>query len=135
MNVGLILVLVLLSVLATDVAVAVLFLTVRPHLRHASATAADASVVTAQLAALVSQVSARSEQAAVELERQRAELRRLLDSTPAAPPSRPRFQPGATLEFVALEAPTSIYAQARRAGISAEEVRIREALARRRASA
>lgn len=125
----------LLAVVATDVAVAVLFVTMRRYLLSQQAPAVDEGLAL-ELEAVVQELRTEAEQAVAEIGREKAQLRRMLteierqQATQVIAPARP----------VAAAAPTPVYTQhdvvrlaseghsyraiAMRTGMSVEEVRL-----------
>jgi len=127
---SLILSLLVLSVLATDIAVVVLFVAMRAEIRAMASAASVSATSNAELAGLVARATGRAEQAAVELSRQRGEL--MNQSARAhTDHAQPVVAPGETEPaFRDRSRRADFYGAARDAGLSSEEVRLRQALQR-----
>lgn len=122
-----VLALVLIAVIATDIAVAVMFYSLRLHRRSRSiATTAGQSSI--EIEELLVQLRAQAEQATAELGRQKAELRRILNDLERQRSDRP--EPGQLRDDVLRLAGDRLPARAiaGRTGISTEEVRLMLAL-------
>lgn len=128
----LVLVLTLIAVVATDVAVGILYVTVRRQ--SVTQTAGIDAALTDEIDELVGGVRARAEQAGLEIARQKAQLRRMLDDLDDAPVTRRVASKASRTEPQAI--PTrqeilhlaseghSLRAIAGRTGISLEEARL-----------
>lgn len=124
--------LILIAVIATDVAVAIMFLMMRRHLVAPSAGVDEALAL--EMEAVVSELRAQAEQAMAEISRQGAQLRRMLNDIErhqAAPPAAqssspavptPVFTPRDVLRLAGEG--HSVRAIAMRVGMSVEEVRL-----------
>lgn len=123
-----VLVLTLVAVVATDVAVGILYLTMR---RQTAAPLADLEPsLAAEMEELVSGVRDRAEQAGKEIARQKAQLRRMLDELEGVPATRPmtsaspRSRPTREQILDLAAEGHSLRAIAGQTGISLEEARL-----------
>jgi DNA-binding NarL/FixJ family response regulator len=117
-------VLILTAIIATDIAVAVLFLAVRRHL--SGPAPAEAEALAAEAEELAAGLRAQAEQAAAELRRQRLHLHQLLaglERRTAAPAPVSRRE---VMDLVAEGLPFRTIAA--RTGLSVEEVRLMVAM-------
>jgi DNA-binding NarL/FixJ family response regulator len=134
--------LVLIAVLATDVAVAIMFFVMRRYLLTApiaDLTGMDTAAATAEMEEALRSVRRQAEQAATEIARQKAQLRRLLadvEGQQAAQPAVLAQPPLTRPDVVRLAAEgQSLRTIAAHAGVSVEEVRLMLALPESYASA
>lgn len=118
--------LILVAIIATDIAVAVLFLAVRRHLN--GPTAADVALA-AEAEELAAGLRAQAEQAAAELRRQKLHLQQLLAGLERLAPRPAGAAPLTRREVMDLAAEgLSFRAIAARTGLSVEEVRLMVAM-------
>ena len=134
--------LVLIAVIATDVAVAIMFFVMRRYLMAAPVAAPaslDTAEATAEMEDVLRSVRLQAEQAATEIARQKAQLRRLLADVEHQQATQPATLPQPVLsrqDVVRLSAEGhSLRAIAARSGVSVEEVRLTLAMPEAYASA
>jgi hypothetical protein len=119
--------LILIAVIATDVAVAAMFFAMRRHMVTPPAPAVDDSLAF-EMEAMVVELRAQAEQAVAEIGRQKAQLRRMLSdverqqAAPAPTPIAPAITRRDVLKLAADG--HSFRAIAGRTGMSVEEVRL-----------
>ncbi len=122
--------LILIAVVATNLAVAVMFVTMRRHMRVAEGSIDEAYA--AEMEALVAELRAQVEEADAELARQKAQLHRMLldverrqAAVPATAPAPAPTPPVTRRDVVRLAGEgLSFRAIAGRTGLSIEEVRL-----------
>lgn len=118
--------LILVAIIATDIAVAVLFLAVRRHLAAPGSEGLDAALA-AEAEELAAALRAQADQAAAELRRQRLHLQQMLAGLERQATAQPA--PVTRREVMELVADgLSFRAIAARTGLSVEEVRLMVAM-------